>query len=229
MPELRWILLIAGLVLLVGIYVYGRINARKTAAPHRARVEPSLTPDLEPRSSPGPATEIETDRQTAAPVAAAGQEDLPLASQPVAEPPRLNGSGEKEKIVTIRVAAKSGRRFRGVDLSAAFEAENLQFGEFGIFHRYTGNRTIFSVTSMVEPGTFDPENMEVFSTPGINMFMIIPGPESPVGVFTEMLSTARRMATMLDGEVLDESGSTLSRQAASHLREQIIEFAHRVR
>ena len=223
MSELRWILLAAGALLLVGIFVYGRIAARR-AGPPAQRMEPSLptaeTGGAAPSSPQAPAPEVFE------------QPDLPLPDAPATEAATAgNGDATKleEKVIAIHVAARGERRFRGPDLLAAFEAEALEFGDFDIFHRRTGNRSIFSVSSMVEPGTFDPDTMEQFSTPGLSMFMIVPGPESPVGAFTEMLSTARRIATMLDGEVLDESGSTLSRQAASHLREQIIDFAHRVR
>ena len=227
MSELRWILLAAGAVLIVGIFVYGRIAARR-AGPPAQRMEPSL-PAAE---ADGAISSTPRPPEPSAAPEVFDQTDLPLPeAQPREEVAAGNGDATKleEKVIAIHIAARGERRFRGPDLLAAFEAESLEFGDFEIFHRRTGNRSIFSISSMVEPGTFDPDSMDQFSTPGLSMFMIIPGPESPVGAFTEMLSTARRIATMLDGEVLDESGSTLSRQAASHLREQIIDFAHRVR
>jgi FtsZ-interacting cell division protein ZipA len=39
-----------------------------------------------------------------------------------------------------------------------------------------------------------------------------------------MLATARRLATQLEAEVLDETRSTLTRQTARHIRERIIQF-----
>lgn len=231
MSELRWILLAAGIVLLLGIYLFSRRTADKRTG-SSIRREPRLAAADEPAfDSAAPAVAEPAPAEAERPAASLyDQSPLPLSD--AGEPgvgSAASGNPDNEKIVAIRVAARGARRFRGPDLVAALEAESLQFGELGIYHRRTGNRSIFSVSSMVEPGHFDPATIEDYTTPGLSFFMIIPGPESPVAAFTEMLSTARRVATAIDGEVLDESGSTLSRQAASHMREQIIEFAHRVR
>jgi FtsZ-interacting cell division protein ZipA len=39
-----------------------------------------------------------------------------------------------------------------------------------------------------------------------------------------MLATSRQLAQALDGEVLDQDRSTLTRQTARHIRERIITF-----
>jgi FtsZ-interacting cell division protein ZipA len=41
-----------------------------------------------------------------------------------------------------------------------------------------------------------------------------------------MMQAARALAQTLDGELLDESGSTLSIQRERYLREEIIQFQH---
>ena len=41
-----------------------------------------------------------------------------------------------------------------------------------------------------------------------------------------MMTAARALAQTLDGELLDESGSTLSIQRERYLREEIIQHAH---
>lgn len=232
MSELRWILLVVGLVLLIGIYLYSRRSSHTSAEP-AVRREPRIAVDDEPSSGPARlrAAEPVAEATTHATPPLYDQTDLPLPPADDAEARVSQGGGDpdKEKVVAIHVAAKGGRRFRGPDVVNALETESLEYGELGIYHRRTGNRAVFSVSSMVEPGHFDPATIEEYTTPGLSFFMIMPGPDSPVATFTEMLSTARRVATVIDGEVLDESGSTLSRQAASHMREQIIEFAHRVR
>lgn len=241
MSELRWILLAVGVLLLIGIYWYSR-RSPQTPVDAPVRREPSLpahgetdigaTRPTVPAATTSDETAVAATSQTVAPDEEPlyAQSALPLAEVDEA---KASASGQQtskqEKIIAIHVAARGGRRFRGPDLVDALKAEALDFGDLGIFHRRTGNRAVFSVSSMVEPGHFDLEDVESYTTPGVTFFMIMPGPESPVATFTEMLSTARRLATVLDGDVLDESGSTLSRQAASHMREQIIEFAHRVR
>ncbi len=44
-----------------------------------------------------------------------------------------------------------------------------------------------------------------------------------------MMSAARAVAQALDGELLDESGSTLSIQRERYLREEIIQFEHSIK
>ena len=62
----------------------------------------------------------------------------------------------EEKIVTLRLAAPPLERFEGRRLIEALQAVGLQHGKFSIFHRATPDgATIFSVASLVEPGTFD--------------------------------------------------------------------------
>ena len=105
----------------------------------------------------------------------------------------------------------------------------LRHGKFGIFHRYDGSdeeRTIFSVASLVEPGSFDLQNINGQEIPGISLFLVLPGPIESVEAFDMMLSAARVVTQSLDGELLDESGSSLSIQRERYLREEIIQFQH---
>ena len=43
-----------------------------------------------------------------------------------------------------------------------------------------------------------------------------------------MMTAARALAQSLDGELLDESGSTLSIQRERYLREEIIQYQHSI-
>ena len=56
------------------------------------------------------------------------------------------------------------------------------------------------------------------------MFMVLPGPQDGVSAFSDMLATARRIAQQMDGEVQDETGSTLSVQRAAYIRDEIVEY-----
>ncbi|MBT8131868.1 MAG: cell division protein ZipA [Gammaproteobacteria bacterium] len=293
MTELRLILLAAGVLLILGIYLYSRRAENKSTARSSSRREPSFQTfasdsDVPPQlreqpagtdpkvvsaadvfgpveasagQQPGLVAEPTQGQVAQQPVAAAveqtagtvadhpvhqttapaasrfEQTELPLPEElrpeTSPEPARTNGTGAtsdvREKVIVIHVSARGGARFKGPAIIAALEAESLEFGDFNIYHRRSGHQSVYSIATMIEPGSFDLDNIEQLSTPGLSLFLVLPGPDSPVAAFTEMLSTARRLAASLGGEVLDESGSTLSRQAASHLREQIIEFAHRIR
>ena len=205
MDGLRWLLLLFGLVVIVGIYFYSRrekSRAKATAEQPVQRLEPVLE---EP-----PADLVEPGDDTP---------DLDSSEEPAEEVP--------QKIVTLRLVGRDKMQFAGDELILSMRGIGLRHGKFGIFHRYDGNdekRTIFSAASLVEPGSFDLANIKVQEIPGISLFMVLPGPVDGVEAFDLMMTAARALAQTLDGELLDESGSTLSIQRERYLREEIIQY-----
>ena len=139
------------------------------------------------------------------------------------------------KIVALRIARRGGERIPGTLLLDVLHREGLQFGDYRIFHRYAepaGDRArvpLFSVANMAEPGELDPDRIEDLDVAGVAMFMILPGPRAGASALVEMLGTARRVAAGLSAELLDEHGSTMTRQTADHMRDEIVEFEHRHR
>jgi cell division protein ZipA len=69
--------------------------------------------------------------------------------------------------------------------------------------------------------------MDSVTSPGIAMFMRLPGPEHPADAFQLMLDAAKTLAEDLDGTLCDESRSTLTSQSINHLRERIADFGRR--
>jgi cell division protein ZipA len=205
MDGLRWLLLIFGLLVIAGVYFYSR----------RERDKPK--PDLAdtPRFAPTIGDES----------AEAVEPTIELAAE--SEPAPSDRS--PQKIVTLRVVAKNKGAFPGDDLILSLRGIGMRSGKFGIYHRYDGNdesRTIFSAASLVEPGSFDLANIKEQEIPGISLFLVLPGPVEGVDAFDVMMETARALATSLDGELLDESGSNLSIQRERYLREEIIQYQH---
>ena len=100
-----------------------------------------------------------------------------------------------------------------------------------IFHRLPprgkGGTELFSVANLVEPGTFDVDNMDGFTTPGICLFMRLPGPAEPLEAFRLMLDTAQVLAENLDAELFDDQHCQLRQQTLEHLRERVEEFERR--
>jgi cell division protein ZipA len=129
----------------------------------------------------------------------------------------------------VRLVAREKKFFAGDELVLCMRGIGLRHGKFGIFHRYDGNdegKTIFSAASLIEPGSFDLQNIKGQEIPGISLFLVLPGPIDCVEAFDMMLAAARAMTQSLNGELLDESGSTLSIQRERYLREEIIQFQH---
>ena len=132
----------------------------------------------------------------------------------------------------MTVMARSGESFSGDALRHAFERADLYHGDMNIFHRHEepGDHrtpTLFSAANVLAPGHFEPAGMEKLSSPGIAMFMRLPGPDSPVDAFQQMLEAAKNVAEDLDGTLGDETRSTLTPQSINHLRERIADFGRR--
>lgn len=156
------------------------------------------------------------------------------------EPTQTKASGEaavtpapqeEEKILVLHVQAPEGEVFLGVDLEAALEELGMHFGDMDIYHLKLSDgqreHTLFSLANMVKPGTFDPEQMHAFTTPGVSLFLRLPGPCNPVESFEAMLTCADRLAEHLGGQVLDASRSTLTPQGRQHTREEVRQWALR--
>ena len=144
---------------------------------------------------------------------------------------RKANSGLPILILRINIATRTGR-FAGSDVLQAATAAGLEAGAMDIFHRYdkpgAARHVLFSMASMVEPGTFPFAKMSGFSTPGLSLFAQLPGPQDGQVVYEAMLSAARQMAERLGGELLDETNSVLSRQTIEHVRTEIAEHRRQV-
>jgi cell division protein ZipA len=207
MDGLRWLLLLFGLLVIAGVYLYSR---RDRSAPE---TEPG--PD---RQEPTLGGEPDAAVEAPAPAAPADSEDSVVECL--------------QKIVTLRLVARDGGSFAGDELILSMRGIGLRHGKFGIFHRFEGSdedNTIFSAASLVEPGSFDLSNIKEQRLPGISLFLILPGPIEGAEAFDLMMSAARAIAQTLDGELLDESGSTLSIQRERYMREEIIQFEHSIK
>jgi cell division protein ZipA len=219
MDGLRWLLLLFGLLVIAGVYFYSRREKKPTAETEplpSARVEPTLGRDESPADPD--ASDLSGD---AAHADAGDEHETPVAAEKVAQ-----------KIVTLRLVARDGGSFRGDELILSLRGIGMRHGKFGIFHRYDGtneNDTIFSAASLVEPGSFDLTNIKEQELPGISLFLILPGPMEGAEAFDMMMSAARAVAQALNGELLDESGSTLSIQRERYMREEIIQFEHSIK
>jgi len=127
----------------------------------------------------------------------------------------------------LRLVASQRGAFPGDELALGLRAAGMRHGRFGIFHCYDGddeNKVIFSAASLVEPGSFDLANLREQKFPGISLFMVLPGPIEGAQAFDQMMAAARDLATKLNAELLDESGSTLSIQRERYMREEIIQY-----
>jgi cell division protein ZipA len=144
-----------------------------------------------------------------------------------APPARKEAAIEKpEMFVVINVLAHD--EFDGQALREALADQNMIFGEMDIFHRVAEDQsTEFSLVNVVEPGTFNPEQMNEMKTPGVTLFMRAHELPDPIGVYDAMIETAQILATELGGELKDQSRSVMTTQTIEHQRQGIQDFQYK--
>lgn len=154
--------------------------------------------------------------------------------EPVSKPqPKSQQSyqQEPEEFIVINLSSRQNL-INGEDLLNTVSKNGLRFGDKGLFHRLDSlsdedGGKLFSLVNLVKPGRFDIDTMADINTPGVCLFMSLPGPRAPRGAFETMLETARRMASALDCELRDESQSALTQQTIAHYRQRIDDFCRK--
>ena len=134
-------------------------------------------------------------------------------------------SQDFDKIVSLFVAARAGEQLRGEDIVVAAEKTGLVFGHMNVFHRLVEGHPergpIFSMASIMKPGSFDMGNIREMETPAIAFFLTLPAPLTALDSWEKMLPTVQRMAELLDAVVLDDSRNALGRQRIAHIRDDL--------
>ena len=236
MENLRWILLIAGIAIVLAIYLFGVYQNRKDSLPQRGsgqRTAPVLSQDDD-------FDEFDYDNDLDDIVNQAGAmyaEDVLLEDPLDDSTPLAGAAGEEssvetsasvspDKVFTLYVMAPRGVPFRGPVLLGALADASLEYGDMQIFHRTEfingQEKILFSAANIKEPGIFDLSSMGDFTTEGIVLFLQIPGSVDGVHAFDAMVESARILAGHLDSSVCDATRSGLTNQTISHMREEVI-------
>ena len=253
---LRLILIAAGVLLLAGIYYFGQKKGRQERPqaeewqddqqpeadaievteiteeeePWVAATETSdktlFEQALEPFDKVEPPLEAEVEFSTK-PLEREDQQEL--FSEEQTEMATLANSDLPQKILQIMIISQT-ESFAGEAILLAAEACGLQHGDMQIFHYNESHskHPLFSMASLVEPGDFPIKKMDQFSTPGLALFAQLPASKPGLVIYDEMVSTAKKMAEQLNGELQDATHSVLTKQTIEHTRGEILEHQRQV-
>lgn len=161
--------------------------------------------------------------EPSAPTAAARVENIRPARPPTGE----------EKVFLLHVASAEGSVFDGPDIHAALDAEGLKFGLNDFYHRVTDANgeieSVYCIANMVKPGVLDPVDQDHLTTPGLTLFLMLPGPIEGGRAMRDMMETANGIAQRLGGQVLDDQRNLLKAQSAQYILDQIAELDRKAR
>jgi len=224
MALLRIGILAAGLLLIAAIFLFGRPK-KKVQGRRVEGAEGTNGQRREPVLGEG-----EAPAEGAAPVVGEDGVTQPELGLPEVDAGPASDLGKRttqdfDKIVSLFVAARAGEQLRGEDIVVAAEKTGLVFGHMNVFHRLVEGHPergpIFSMASIMKPGSFDMANIRDMETPAIAFFLTLPAPLTALDAWEKMLPTVQRMGELLDGVVLDDSRNALGRQRIAHIRDEL--------
>lgn len=218
-------IVVAGAILIAAIFFFGR--PKKPGQGRRvdgAEPVPERTARTEPVFSASDGTEPDYAAGDDYGGDAVIQPELGLPSMPSSELGK-RPSPDFDKIVSLYVAARAGQVLRGEDIVVAAEKTGLTFGHMNVFHRllegHSERGPVFSMASIMKPGSFDMAGIREMETPAIAFFLTLPAPMTALDAWEKMLPTVQRMGELLDAVVLDDSRNALGRQRIAHIRDEL--------
>lgn len=221
---LRIGILTAGLLLIAAIFLFGRpkkksqgrrVEGGESAAEAAQRREPVLG------DAPEAGDGVEAGEGGSTPPGAVPNAEALAAGSDLGK----RTTQDFDKIVSLFVAARAGDVLRGEDIVVAAEKTGLVFGHMNVFHRLVEGHPergpIFSMASIMKPGSFEMATIREMETPAIAFFLTLPAPLTALDAWEKMLPTVQRMAELLDAVVLDEGRNALGRQRIAHIRDEL--------
>jgi cell division protein ZipA len=230
----RWILIIAGIAIVAGIFLFGNPDrkrksraSRKRVHAQRVRHEPAL--DSDGREFDGDDADEDT-RQAELAIGMPADEggDLDTYIEKRIEPgldskPKVPAAPLPDRIVTLFLQARDNHIITGIELLDASLKSGLVFGSHDIFHRIHEEdvEPVFSMANLTKPGSFDKNAWNTMEIRGVTMFMTLPGPSNALDAWDSMLATSRRLAELLHADLLDDKHEVFTRQRSLKIKEEL--------
>lgn len=230
MDLLRLTLVVVGLVIIAGIYFKFRPDngGSSHTAINDASADNNLTSDnddlipvLNPIDDEPDLNDFEvlsqviSDRERFEEYSRSAEDNFTAAEEDFAE------SGDASLLIVLNIMSVKESMFTGEDIHAAMTSAGLTHGEHKIYHFMKNGVAVFSIANAIEPGYFDLTTLDNVETPGLAVFMQLPGPVECRQALDTLLDISKQLATTLNGELCDENRNHLSQQTITHLKDKV--------
>lgn len=226
MDKLRWILLVIGLLVIAGIYLYNMFKQKNI--PYLRNIR-GVKRHLAKKSAAHSNTMPEIKGVISPKVLASMDKMEPSLSSSVfnekkAEQTSRATVDENQQIISFFIKPINNRVFLGSDILVAAKCAGLQFGDMDIFHYMTdeSNQAIFSMADMYEPGFFDLDTIQSYVGKGLSVFMQVPTPIDDLLAFELMQNSSSKCAKMLQGDVYNSEHQLVDASMLATMRVKIV-------
>ncbi len=248
MDDLTSFLIISGMVIifLIGLVTYLKNNKKEKGSANNFSQQKDSIDDVLLSSSPDSFSGRENLNNNDLPQSFATKESDQWVENTrlvnVVKPSNSSTSSPNQKISISHMALPEGisdyviamsiqrdnHAFSGEEILTACRDNNLIHGEMNIFHypaeEKSSTYALFSMANMVEPGTFDLNKMDNFTTPGISLFIQLPLPMNCIQAYNKFVEQAKSLSKSLNADLYDEKFNILTPQIISHTLESISSF-----
>ncbi|KAF7785276.1 cell division protein ZipA [Pseudoalteromonas rubra] len=229
--ELRWALIVISALIIGGLLIHGLWSVRKkenqdTDSPAPAK-KPETAPqpqrEEEPQLGEMSFSAVDEDKQPASAEAdtdATEQADTELQEAPQEMAP--------QDFIILHIDMPEGLTMAGSKLLPCVLSLGFKYSDEGFFNRHvesSGNGPVlFRLVNMYNPGTFDIDNMEQFSTGGVSLFMTLPCEGDSMAAFNMLHSAAKKLADEFGASVLDSNREPLTVNTTRAYVEKVREY-----
>ena len=117
----------------------------------------------------------------------------------------------------------------GSQLLPAVNMLGFKYSEEGFFNRHLDPAVtcpvLFRLVNMYNPGTFDIDNMEQFSTAGVSLFMTLPCDGDGLSAFNMLHSAAKKLADEFGATILDSNREEMTVESVREYVEKVRSFS----
>ncbi|KNC68362.1 cell division protein ZipA [Pseudoalteromonas ardens] len=230
--ELRWALIVISALIIGGLLIHGLWSVRKK---ENQDTTDSPAPAKKPETAPQPQHEeepqlgemsfsaVDEDKQPAS-----AEADTEATEQAETEQQEAPQETAPQDFIILHIDMPEGLTMAGSKLLPCVLSLGFKYSDEGFFNRHvesSGNGPVlFRLVNMYNPGTFDIDNMEQFSTGGVSLFMTLPCEGDSMAAFNMLHSAAKKLADEFGASVLDSNREPLTVNTTRAYVEKVREY-----
>jgi len=219
MDIISLLITIAGILIILGLYILGRLSRSKMPKEQPVASVPRIIGDEGERFTSVLDDIPATDGSTPKPVPNQTEADT---KNKAAMDTRTKSKKPADKIQKKQVSKAqhvlfiSSNDTKGLDgnlIDKVLTQHGLQFGEMDIYHyhlddslnNHESNNSLFRVANGVEPWTLSQNDLKDKFIPGLSLLLVTPTPIDDKQAIDTFISTAKRIANDLNGKLKNQS------------------------